>query len=99
MALIYLSLFAAPQLLLYLYLREPLPLSARRWLTLVFVVFNIPWGIVAVRLFSCSLWGMSRVTYIAPWMAWPLLGWLFCGPTCIYLLAKRVGWTVRGRSP
>jgi len=98
MALIYLSLFAAPQLLLYLYLRERLPLSARRWLTLVFVVFNIPWGIVAVRMFSGSLWGISRVPYIAPWIAWQLLGWIFCGLICIYLLGKGVWWTVRRAS-
>ena len=98
MVLIYLSLFAAPQLLLYLYLRERLPLSARRWLTLVFVVFNIPWGIVAVRMFSGSLWGISRVPYIAPWIAWQLLGWIFCGLICIYLLGKGVWWTVRRAS-
>ncbi len=70
MALIYLLLFASPQLLLYLYLRERLPLSARRWLTLVFIIFNVPWGIVAVRMFSGSrvaaawlgfLWSSSPV--------------------------------------
>src|SRR5207244_9029166 len=100
MPLIYLSLFAAPQLLLYLYLRERLPLSARRWLTLVFVVFNIPWGIVAVRMFSGSLWGISRVPYIAPWIAWQLLGWVFCGLVALYILAKgvrRASDVVRGR--
>ena len=98
MALIYLLLFAAPQILLFLYLRERLPLSARRWLTVVFVVFNIPWGIVAVRMFSGSLWGISRVPYIAPWIAWQLLGWIFCGLICIYLLGKGVWWTVRRAS-
>jgi len=95
MALIYLLLFAAPQLLLYLYLRERLPLSARRWLTLVFVVFNIPWGIVAVRMFSGSLWGISRVPYIAPWIAWQFLGWIFCGLICLYLLGKGAVWLVQ----
>jgi len=94
MALIYLLLFAAPQVLLYLYLRERLPLSARRWLTLVFVVFNIPWGIVAVRMFSGSLWGISRVPYIAPWIAWQFLGWIFCGLVTLYLLAKGAVWLV-----
>ncbi len=92
MALIYLLLFASPQLLLYLYLRERLPLSARRWLTLVFVLFNIPWGIVAVRMFSGSLWGISRVPYIAPWIAWQLLGWIFCGLVSLYLLGKGLVW-------
>jgi len=91
MALIYLLLFASPQVLVYLYLRERLPLSARRWLTLVFVVFNIPWGIVAVRMFSGSLWGISRVPYIAPWIAWQFLGWIFCGLVAVYILGKAVG--------
>src|SRR5467141_476185 len=94
MALIYLLLFASPQVLLYLYLRERLPLSARRWLTLVFVIFNLPWGIVAVRMFSGSLWGISRVPYIAPWIAWQFLGWIFCGLICLYLLGKGVWWLV-----
>ena len=94
MAIIYLLLFAAPQVLLYLYLRERLPLSARRWLTLVFVVFNIPWGIVAVRMFSGSLWGISRVPYIAPWIAWQFLGWIFCGLVTLYLLGKGAVWLV-----
>ena len=88
MALIYLLLFASPQLLLYLYLRERLPLSARRWLTLVFIIFNVPWGIVVVRMFSGSLWAISRVPYIAPWIAWQLLGWIFCGLVALYILAK-----------
>ena len=95
MALIYLLLFAAPQLLVYLYLRERLPLSARRWLTLVFVVFNIPWVIVGVRMFSGSLWGISRVPYIAPWIAWQFLGWIFCGLVSLYLLGKGLVWLVK----
>ena len=92
MAIIYLLLFVSPQVLLYLYLRERLPLSggARRWLTALFVVFNIPWGIVAVRMFSGSLWGMSRVPYIAPFIAWQLLGWIFCGLVAAYIIAKAV---------
>ena len=98
MALIYLLLFAAPQVLLYLYLRERLPLTARRWLTLVFVVFNIPWGIVAVRMFSGSLWGISRVPYIAPWIAWQFLGWIFCGLVTLYLIGKGAVWAVRRAS-
>jgi predicted MPP superfamily phosphohydrolase len=92
MVLIYLLLFASPQLLLYLYLRERLPLTARRWLTLVFVVFNIPWAIVGGRMFSGSLWGISRVPYIAPWIAWQFLGWIFCGLVALYLLGKGAVW-------
>lgn len=105
MTLIYLLLFAAPQLLVYLYLRERLSPSARRPLAVIFIVFNIPWGIVAVRMFSGSLWGISRTLYIAPWIAWQFLGWIFCGLVCVYLLGKAVwwlgGWAVRKmrRSP
>ena len=95
MALIYLLLFASPQLLLFLYLRVRLPLRARRWLAILFIVFNIPWAIVAVRMFSGSLWGISRVPYIAPWIAWQLLGWIFCGLVCVYLLGKGMWWLVR----
>src|SRR5256886_12512172 len=98
MALIYLLLFASPQLLLYLYLRERLPLSARRWLNRVFIVFNIPWGIVAVRMFTGSLWGISRVPYIAPFIAWQLLGWIFCALVALYLVGKGIWWVVRRAS-
>jgi predicted MPP superfamily phosphohydrolase len=107
MALIYLLLFASPQVLVYLYLRERLPdptrprqaRLVRRSLTAVFTLFNIPWLIVGVRMFSGSLWGISRVPYIAPWIAWQMLGWIFCGLVVIYILAKAVwrfgGWAVR----
>lgn len=87
-------LFASPQLLVYLYLRERLPLRARRWLAVVFILFNIPWGVVAVRMFTGSLWGISRVPYIAPFIAWQFLGWIFCGLVCVYLLGKGLWWLV-----
>ena len=103
-AIIYLLLFIAPQVLLYLYLRERLPDPTRprrarvvRWaLAAVFAVFNFPWVIVAVRMFSGSLWGIGRIHYIAPWIAWQMLGWVFCGLVCVYLLAKAVrgAWSV-----
>lgn len=91
MALIYLLLFASPQLLLYLYLRERLPKSARLPLAIVFGVFNIPWVIVGIRMFSGSLWGISRIPYIAPWIAWQLLGWIFCALVAAYIITKAVG--------
>jgi len=94
MALIYLLLFASPQVLLYLYLRERFPLTARRVLTVVFVVFNIPWVIVGVRMFSGSLWSISRVPYIAPWIAWQLLGWIFLALVAIYLVGKGIWWLI-----
>jgi predicted MPP superfamily phosphohydrolase len=95
MALIYLLLFASPQLLLFLYLRERLPLRARWWLAVIFIVFNIPWGIVAVRMFTGSLWGISRVPYIAPFIAWQFLGWIFAGLVAVYVLGKAV-WRLGG---
>jgi len=85
-------------LLLFLYLRERLPARARRWLAIVFTVFNIPWGIVAVRMLTGSLWGISRVPYIAPFIAWQFLGWIFCALVCVYLLGKGVAWIVRRAS-
>ena len=95
MALIYLLLFASPQLLLYLYLRERFPVTARRVLPVVFIVFNIPWIIVGVRMFSGSLWGISRVPYIAPFIAWQLLGWIFCALVVIYLVGKGIWWLLK----
>ena len=95
-AVIYLLLFIAPQILLYLYLRERLPDPARprqaryvRWaLAAVFALFNFPWVIVATRMLSGSLWGVGRLPYIGPWIAWQMMGWVFCGLVCVYLLWK-----------
>lgn len=95
MAPIYLLLFASPQLLLFLYLRERLPLGARRWLAGLFIVFNIPWVIVAVRIFSGSLWGISRIPYIAPFITWQFLGWVFCGLIVLYLIGKGIWWLIQ----
>jgi hypothetical protein len=97
-AVIYLLLFIAPQILLYLYLRERLPDPTRprqaryvRWgLAAVFALFNFPWVIVATRMLSGSLWGIGRLPYIGPWIAWQMMGWVFCGLVCVYLLAKGV---------
>ena len=100
MAVIYLLLFIAPQVLIYLYLRERLPDPTRprqaryvRWgLAAVFALFNFPWVIVATRMLSGSLWGIGRLPYIGPWIAWQMMGWVFCGLVCVYLLAKGVFW-------
>ena len=98
MVIIYLLLFVSPQVLLYLYLRERLPDPTRprqarlirRTLAIVFAVFNIPWAIVAVRMFSGSLWGISRIPYIAPWIAWQMMGWVFCALVALYVVGKLV---------
>lgn len=61
----------------------------------MFTVFNLPWLIVAVRMFSGSLWGIGRTPYIAPWIAWQMLGWIFCGLVTVYLIGKFVVWGSR----
>jgi predicted MPP superfamily phosphohydrolase len=99
-AVIYLLLFIAPQVLIYLYLRERLPDLNRprqarivRWsLAAVFAAFNLPWLFVARRVLFGSVWGIGRIPYIAPWIAWQMMGWLFCGLVCVYLLGKGVAW-------
>src|SRR6266516_5860573 len=83
--LIYLLLFVAPQILIYLYLRERLPDPARPRrghvvrvvLAAVFIVFNLPWLVVGQRvLFGGTMWGVGRIPLTGPWIAWQLLGWI-----------------------
>jgi hypothetical protein len=98
MAVIYLLLFIAPQVLIYLYLRERLPDPTRprqarlvRWgLAAVFIAFNFPWIFVARRVLFGSVWGIGRIPYIAPWIAWQMMGWVFCGLVTVYVTAKGV---------
>lgn len=102
MAIIYLLLFIAPQVLIYLYLRERLPDPTRprrarfvRWgLAAVFGVMNLPWIIIARRMLFGSLWGIGRIPWIAPWVAWQMMGWVFCGLVTVYLLGKGVWWLI-----
>jgi len=97
-AVIYLLLFIAPQVLIYLYLRERLPDPTRprqarlvRWgLTAVFTAFNFPWIFVARRVLFGTVWGIGRIPYIAPWIAWQMMGWVFCALVAVYLAAKGV---------
>ena len=78
MRLIYLILFMAPQGLLYRYLWERLPNPqrprqariARLALTVVFVVFNIPWIFVAHRVLFGTVWGIGWIPFTGPWIAW-----------------------------
>ncbi len=96
MRLIYLLLFMAPQALIYLYLRERLPDPrrprqadlVRAALAVIFAVFNVPWLFVAQRVLFGTVWGISRIAYTAPWIAWQLLGWVFCALVTLYLLGK-----------
>ncbi len=109
MAIIYLLLFIAPQVLIYLYLRERLPDPTRpcqarvvRWgLAVAFTVFNFPWIFVARRVLVGSVFGTGSIPYLGPWIAWQMMGWVFCGLVCVYLLAKGVRsalYAVRGKA-
>ena len=99
--LIYLLLFVAPQILIYLYLRERLPDPARprrarlgrAALAAVFAVFNVPWIFVARRVLFGSVWGVGRIPYLGPWIAWQLLGWIFCALLVVYFVGRAVWWT------
>src|SRR5437773_6183659 len=99
--LIYLLLFVAPQVLIYLYLRERLPdptrprraRVVRAVLATVFVAFNLPWLVVGQRvLFGGSMWGVGRIPFTGPWIAWQLLGWIYCALVTLYLLGKGGWW-------
>jgi predicted MPP superfamily phosphohydrolase len=102
--LIYLLLFIAPQVLIYLYLRERLPDPTRPrqahlvgvLLAAVFVAFNLPWLVVGQRvLFGGSMWGVGRIPFTGPWIAWQLLGWIYCVLVTVYLLGKGAWWLAR----
>jgi predicted MPP superfamily phosphohydrolase len=98
--LIYLLLFMAPQVLIYLYLRQRLPDPARprrtrlgrAALTAVFAVFNLPWIFVARRVLFGTVWGVGRIPYLGPWIAWQMLGWIFCALVCVYVFGRGVWW-------
>jgi len=99
--LIYLLLFVAPQVLIYLYLRERLPDPTRPRqahrvrvaLATVFIAFNLPWLVVGQRaLFGGSVWGVGRIPLTGPWIAWQLLGWIYCALITVYLFGKLLWW-------
>jgi predicted MPP superfamily phosphohydrolase len=99
-ALIYLLLFVAPQVLIYLYLRQRLPDPTRprqarvvRWgLAAVFTAFNFPWIFVARRVLFGTVFGTGGIPYLGPWIAWQMMGWVFCGLITVYLLGKFLLW-------
>jgi uncharacterized protein len=94
--IIYLLLFVAPQLLLYLYLRARLPDPTRprqahlvrTGLATAFTTLNIPWIFVAGRVLFGSLWGVGQIPYLGPWIAWQILGLIFAAAVSVYLVAK-----------
>src|SRR3989442_6308079 len=106
MALIYLLLFVAPQVLVYGYLRERLPDPTRPGrarfvrvgLAVVFIAFNFPWLFVARRVLFGSVWGMGRVPYLGPWLAWQMLGWILARLLAVYIVgAKPASLSWQGR--
>lgn len=94
--LMYLLLFGAPQVLVWLYLRDRLPDPTRPRrarlqrvaLTVVFVTLNLPWLVVAERLLGGTLWSVGRIPFTGPWIAWQLLGWIYCALLAVYLIGK-----------
>jgi uncharacterized protein len=104
MRVIYLLLFIAPQVLIYLYLRERLPDPGRPrrarfvrvGLAAAFLLFNVPWIFVARRVLFGTVWGTGGIPYLGPWIAWQMMGWVFCGLVTLYLLGKGIVWLVRG---
>jgi len=106
--LIYLLLFLAPQVLIYLYVRERLPDPSRpdrarfvrRALAVVFITLNIPWLVVGWRvLLGGNAWSIGRIPFTGPWIAWQLLGWIYCSLVTVYLIGKGIWWAaarVRG---
>jgi uncharacterized protein len=100
--LIYLLLFAAPQVLIYLYLRDRLPDPTRprrahlqrAALAAVFLLFNLPWLAVAQRVLFDTVWGVGWIPFTGPFIAWQLLGWVFCGLVTVYLALKGMLWLV-----
>jgi predicted MPP superfamily phosphohydrolase len=99
---VFLLLFMAPQVVIYLYLSERLPNPsrprqarvARIGLAALFIVFNVPWLFVAHRVLFGTIWGVSWIPFIAPFVAWQLLGWVFAALVTLYLATKGVLWVV-----
>ena len=108
MRLIYLLLFIAPQVLLYLYLRDrlPDPTNPRRArlvrgaLAAVFTLLNFPWLFVARRVLFGTVWGTGQIPYLGPWIAWQIMGWGMFGAVTLYALGWAIyGFVVRVRRP
>ena len=108
MRLIYLLLFIAPQVLLYLYLRDRLPDATnprrarlvRGGLAAVFTLFNFPWLFVARRVLFGTVWGTGQIPYLGPWIAWQIMGWGMFGAVTLYALGWAIyGFVVRVRRP
>ncbi len=92
----------APQVLVYLYLRERLPSAAgprraglvRGALAVTFLLFNLPWLAVGHRILFDTVWGVGWIPFTGPFVAWQLLGWVFCGLVVAYVALKGLLWVV-----
>jgi predicted MPP superfamily phosphohydrolase len=40
------------------------------------------------------MWGVGRIPFTGPWIAWQLLGWIYCALVTVYLFGKGVWWLV-----
>ena len=49
----------------------------------------------ARRVLFGSVWGMGRVPYLGPWLAWQMLGWIFAGLVAVYIVGKSLVWLTR----
>jgi predicted MPP superfamily phosphohydrolase len=102
MRVVFLLLFMAPQALIYLYLNERLPNPSRPGqariahvaLTALFIFFNLPWVFVAHRVLFGTIWGISWIPLIAPFVAWQLFGWIFGALVVLYLATKGILWLI-----
>jgi predicted MPP superfamily phosphohydrolase len=97
-AIVYLLLVIAPQPLLYLFLREQLPdprrprraRAVRLGLAVAFGAANLPWVLVAARVLGGRIWAVGRIPYLAPFIAWQLLGWVLCALIAVYMVLERL---------
>src|SRR4029077_11446035 len=62
----------------------------RAALALVFLLFNVPWVFVAQRALLGTMWSVGRLPLTAPWIAWQLLGWIFCALVAVYVVGRAV---------
>jgi len=64
-------------------------------LAAVFIVFNLPWLVVASGCCSAAACGRGPNPAHGPWIAWQLLGWIYCALVTVYL--PRQSTVVAGR--
>src|SRR2546425_12867034 len=36
------------------------------------------------------MWGVGRIPYLGPWIAWQILGWIFCALVAVYIVGRTV---------